>query len=86
MVRRSTNTSMLQADKAQKEAEKVQVREKAGLKYVLEDDDLILKAGRFVDKRVSELVKTVEGRDYIGEMWENAPPEVRDVIRRYFST
>jgi hypothetical protein len=85
-MRRSTNTSMLQADKAAKESEKVQVREKAGLKYVLEENDLVLKSGRFVDKRISELVKTVEGRDYVGELWENAPNEMRDVIRRFFST
>ena len=60
-------------------------KEHAGLQYALMSDDLLLRNGRFANRRVSELVNTVEGRDYIGQIWKTANAEVRAVIRKYFS-
>lgn len=60
-------------------------REHAGLQYVLLSDDLIVKSGRYSGQAVSVMVRTVEGRDYVGQLWKTATPEMKDVIRRYFS-
>ena len=60
-------------------------KEHAGLEYTLLTDDMLLRNGRFANQRVSDVVKTVEGRDYVGQLWRTANPEIRRVLRRFFS-
>ena len=60
-------------------------KEHAGTRYSLLSDDLLIRGGRFSDRRVSELVRTVEGRDFVGQLWKLANAEMRNVIRLYFS-
>lgn len=60
-------------------------REYGGLQYTLMADDLLIRNGRFANRLVSDLVKTVEGRDYVGILWRQANAEMRHVICRFFS-
>lgn len=61
------------------------VRENGEDQYTLLADDLLMRSGTFAGKRVSELVQTVQGRDYVGRLWRSANAEMKNVIRRYFS-
>lgn len=61
------------------------IREHGEAQYTLLSDDLLIRNGTFAGKRVSELVLTVQGRDYVGRLWRSANTEMRNVIRRYFS-
>lgn len=61
------------------------IREHDDTQYTLMSDDILIQNGTYAGKRISELVKTVAGRDYVGHMWKAANKEMRDVIRRYFS-
>jgi len=84
---RRMDSSMVAAEKSAALAEKKQeVRQRAGLSYVLLEKDALLKDGRFRDKKVSELMLTVEGRDYLGgELWKIAADDLKSVIRAHFS-
>lgn len=61
------------------------VKEHAGLQYTLLSNDILIRSGRFSERLVSDLVRTVEGRDYVGQLWKLSNAEMKSVIRRYFS-
>lgn len=61
------------------------IREHADVQYTLMSDDILIRSGKHSGKRVSELIQTVQGRDFVGRMWRSANTEMRAVIRRYFS-
>lgn len=60
-------------------------KEIAGLQYSLLSNDVCIKSGRYAGRKASELLSTVEGRDYIGQMWKIANAEIRAVLRQFFS-
>jgi len=75
---------MLAADKA--EAEKPAVKRSGLVQFCLVGiDDAVLLDGRFKDKRVSELINSVEGRDYLGDIWNSSSEELRVVLRKVFA-
>jgi hypothetical protein len=89
---RRTTPSPLLAD-AEKAAQRMQqlppptaeqqtLREAAGLKFELlcGGSDVRFLDGRFPGKTVTDLVRTVEGRDYLGTLWRTAPRALRTVI------
>jgi hypothetical protein len=91
ILRRSQNNSLLQAEKAAEVSvsntpEAVKIREFAGVQYQLEPDgkDAILVNGRFSNKKVSEVVTTVEGRDFLGGLWRMIPPDLQNIVRHQF--
>jgi len=90
-MRRQTNASLLQAEQAAQQQQQPthegqQLREHAGISYVLvPPSDAQLLNGRFPQKKISELVKLAEGRDYLGMVWRSANSELKNVIKHHFT-
>jgi hypothetical protein len=61
------------------------VQDHGDVQYTLLADDVLLRNGEFAGKPVSELMRTVRGRDYVGRLWRTANADMRKVIRRFFS-
>jgi hypothetical protein len=59
-------------------------REFSGIQYTLEQDDAVLITGRFPQKRVSEIVLSKEGKDYLGGIYRNAGSELQRIITFWF--
>jgi hypothetical protein len=86
-MRRRQNATMAQAEVAAKvpeTAEAKELKEHAGLQFMIEGTDAMLVTGRFPQKKISELIKTVEGRDYLGTLWRTVPSDLRNIIRTHF--
>jgi hypothetical protein len=68
-------------------AEQQAIREAAGIRFELIGGgmDARFVDGRFPGQLVSDLVKTVEGRDYLGTLWRTASNDLRIILRTYFS-
>ena len=58
-----------------------------GLQFVILPDgtDAKFLTGVNSGRWVSELVKTVEGRDFLGAVWKSGKRDLQNVIRRFFS-
>jgi hypothetical protein len=89
MGRRVQNDGMFQAEEASKPQpspsfDAAKVKEHAGVQYRLEGIDATILNGRFQQKRVSELIKTSEGKDYLGSLWRVAHPDLQRVIKAQF--
>jgi hypothetical protein len=57
------------------------------LVYIIDSDqrDAVFNSGIHSGKKVSDLVKTVEGRDFLGSVWKYGKRDLNSVIRKYFS-
>jgi hypothetical protein len=90
-VRRQQNPSVFQAEaaalvQAPVDYDSAKVREHAGVSFIVIDDDAMLKNGRYSGKKVSEIVSTVEGRDFLGGLWRTASPDLQKVIKKWFDS
>jgi len=83
-MRRQQDTSILQAEQAQalptSTYDAAKLKEHAGVSYSISGNDALIANGRFPNKKISELVKTTEGRDYLGTLWKVANSELQKVI------
>jgi hypothetical protein len=59
-------------------------KEFSGIQYLLEEGDATLLNGRYPQKRISEIVTTEEGRDYLGGIFRNAGTELQRIITAWF--
>ena len=60
-------------------------REFSGIQYMLDGvDDAVLMNGRFPQKRISDIVKLEDGRDYLGGIFRNAGTELQRIITVWF--
>lgn len=93
-MRRTFSHSMFQASEAAKKEpmrdvdrlhELLPPKEHSGLQYTLMDGDLLVRNGRFAGVKASDLVHSVDGRDFLGKVWKTANAEIRDVLRPLFS-
>jgi hypothetical protein len=89
MGRRVQDESLFQAEAASKTQlalpnDTAQIRDHAGISFVIEGDDARFVNGRFAQKKVSELVKLAEGRDWLGSLWRLSSKELQQVIRKQF--
>ena len=89
MPRRSQDESIMHAESAAKPQaspsfDAAKVKEHAGMQFVIEGNDARFENGRFASKRVSELVKTPEGRDWLGGLWRIAHRDLQAVIKVQF--
>lgn len=90
-MRRAQNPTMMAAEQAAlvplaKTPEAVQTREFAGMQFTLHQEELdaTIINGRFPNKRISEIVVSVEGRDYLGGLWRTSSPELQAIIKHQF--
>jgi len=82
-MRRTQNASVLAAEKTEVKPE---VKKKGIVQYeLIEGTDAFLRDGRFKDQKISEIIKSVEGRDYLGEIWPICSVELQKVLRKHFS-
>jgi hypothetical protein len=90
-MRRTINHTIAQAEKAA-EVEQLpkpgEMRNRFGIQYAIVDNgqDAYLKDGDHKDEKISDLVKSPSGRDYLGSIFHLAPKDLRVVIVRWFDT
>lgn len=93
-MRRTFSHSMFQASEAAKKEptrdvdrlhELLPPKEHSGLQYTPMDGDLLVRSGRFSGLKASDIVHTVDGRDYLGRVWKTANTEIKDILRPLFS-
>ena len=86
-MRRSHDTTLQHAENAAKVQpaptfEAAKIREHAGVQYIVDEsgEDATLVNGRYPQKKVSDIVTTTEGCDYLGTLWRVANPDLKKVI------
>ena len=58
-----------------------------GLLYSIVPDnrDAVFGSGVYSGRKVSDIVMTVEGRDFLGTVWKYGKRDLNSVIKNYFS-